>query len=71
MSVAPGEMYEGNVRDLSGAPEVRRRGNFTFLVYRMRDRTQVFWQEGNVCVLVSDIPGEDVIQLAFAKAMKA
>ena len=32
--------------------------------------TAVFWQEGAVvCVLVSDIETEEVVQLAFAKAM--
>jgi anti-sigma factor RsiW len=65
------QMYEGDVRDLSGAPEIRRHGDFTFLVYRAKNQTQVFWQEGKVaCVLVSDIPSEEVVQLAFAKAMK-
>jgi len=30
----------------------------------------VFWQEGEVvCALVSDLVREEVIQLAFAKAM--
>lgn len=65
------QMYEGDIRDLSGAPEVREHGDFTFLVYRAGDLTEVFWQEGTVtCVLVSDMPSEDVVQLAFAKAMK-
>jgi anti-sigma factor RsiW len=66
------QMYEGDIGELSGAPEVREHGDFTFLVYRSGDLTQVFWQEGTVtCVLVSDIPSEEVVQLAFAKAMKA
>lgn len=65
------QMYEGDVRDLSGAPELRRHGDFAFFVYRIAGQTQVFWQEGPVvCVLTSDIPGEEVVQLAFAKAMK-
>ena len=65
------QMYEGDIGDLSGAPEVREHGDFTFLVYRSGDLTEVFWQEGTVaCVLVSDMPSEDVVQLAFAKAMK-
>lgn len=43
----------------------------TFFVYRRGGSTQVFWQEGpTACVLVSDLPTEDVVQLAFAKAMK-
>jgi anti-sigma factor RsiW len=65
------QMYEGDVRHLSGAHEVREHGEFTFLVYRVKDQTQVFWQEGKVsCVLVGDLPSEEVVQLAFAKAMK-
>lgn len=66
------QMFEGDVRRLPKGATLRRNGDFTFFVYRSRGSTQVFWQEGRVvCVLVSDIPEEEVIQLAFAKAMKA
>ncbi len=66
------QMYEGDVRQLPKNALLRRNDDFTFFVYRSGGTTQVFWQEGNVvCVLVSDIPAEEVIQLAFAKAMKA
>ncbi len=37
----------------------------------MNGLTVVFWQEGAVtCVLTSDISPEEVVQLAFAKAVK-
>jgi anti-sigma factor RsiW len=65
------QMYEGRVSDLRAPKAVRRHGDFTFLVFRANDQTQVFWQEGDVvCVLTSDIPSEEVVQLAFAKAMQ-
>jgi anti-sigma factor RsiW len=66
------EMYEGRVEELPPAAERREHGGFTFFIYRHRGMTAVFWQEGPVtCVLVSDIDSEEVIALAFAKAMKA
>jgi len=66
------EMYEGRVEELPPAAERREHGGFTFFIYRDRGKTAVFWQEGPVtCVLVSDIDSEEVIALAFAKAMKA
>jgi anti-sigma factor RsiW len=66
------EMYAGGLADLPPAAEVLSHGGFEFHVYRRRNRTLVFWQEGTVtCVLVGDGVPEDVIQLAFAKAMKA
>jgi anti-sigma factor RsiW len=65
------QMYEGRVSDLRAPKSVRRHGDFTFLVFHANDQTQVFWQEGDVvCVLTSDIPSEEVVQLAFAKAMQ-
>jgi len=66
------EMYEGRVEELPPAAERREHGGFTFFIYRDIGKTAVFWQEGPVtCVLVSDIDSEEVIALAFAKAMKA
>jgi anti-sigma factor RsiW len=65
------QMYEGDLRRLRNPMAVHRKGDFTFLVFREEGQTQVFWQEGDVvCVLASDIPPEEVLQLAFAKAMK-
>lgn len=66
------QMYEGRTSELPRAPETRRHGDFTFSVYRRDKQTLVFWQEGRLtCVLASDGDPEEVIQLAFAKAMKA
>jgi len=66
------EMYEGRTSELPPPAETRRHGEFEFFIYRRGDRTAVFWQEGAVtCVLIGEGAPEDVIQLAFAKAMKA
>lgn len=65
------EMYEGDVRRLPKNGLQRSHAGITFFVYRRGGSTQVFWQEGaTTCVLVSDIPTEEVVQLAFAKAMR-
>lgn len=66
------EMYEGDVGQLPKSGELRRHNGFTFFVYHRGGGTQVFWQEGKTaCVLVSEIPTEEIVQLAFAKAMRA
>lgn len=50
---------------------VREHNGIAFQVYREGDLTLVFWQEGDVvCVLTSAAPAEDVVQLAFAKAIR-
>jgi len=65
------QMYEGRVSALPTAAEVRLHDGILFHVHHRGHTTLVFWQEGDVaCVLVSDIASEEVIQLAFAKAMK-
>ncbi len=64
------EMFSGKMSDLPATTEVREHNGFRFQIYRNGDRTAVFWPEGAVvCALVSDGPPEDVMQLAFAKAM--
>lgn len=64
------EMFAGKMSDLPAGAEVREHNGFRFQIYRHGDRTAVFWPEGAIlCVLVSDAPPEEVIQLAFAKAM--
>jgi anti-sigma factor RsiW len=66
------QMSEGSVEELPPGAERREHNGITFYIYRRGTRTIVFWQEGNVmCVLVSDIAADDVIQLAFAKAMRS
>lgn len=64
------QMYAGLAGDVRRGADVRRQGGITFFVHRARGLTLVFWQEGDVaCVLVSDIPREEVVTLAVAKAM--
>ena len=65
------QMYEGKISELPPTDDVRQHNGITFYVHRSERRTIVFWQEGDVvCVLVSDVPPEDVVQLAFAKAVR-
>lgn len=65
------QMYPGHVSELSGERELRTNNEIDFYIYRLNEITLVFWQEGEVtCVLVSDIDSEEVVQLAFAKAVK-
>lgn len=63
-------MYAGNVATLPAGATTQENKGIQFHVYKQAGLTMVFWQEGAVvCVLSSDIPGADVVQLAFAKAM--
>ncbi len=69
------QMFEGGTGDLPETPDLRQNNGFSFHVSRVvldsRAVTLVFWQEGNIiCVLASDLPTEDVVKLAFAKAMR-
>jgi anti-sigma factor RsiW len=64
------QMYAGLASDVRRGAEVMAQGGITFFVHRARGLTLVFWQEGDVaCVLVSDIPRDEVVALAVAKAM--
>jgi anti-sigma factor RsiW len=66
------QMFPGIASDLPKGAILREHNGIEFYVYERNGLTTVFWQEGEVlCVLVSDIPSEQVIQLAFAKAMIA
>ncbi len=65
------QMYEGTLARLPAAGETREHNGIAFRVYRSGALTLVFWQEGAVvCVLASDAPTEEVLQLAYAKAVK-
>lgn len=65
------QMFVGRVTDLPAPAERRSAKGIDFQIYERDGKTVVAWQEGRVvCILVSDIPREDVIQLAIAKAMK-
>lgn len=64
------QMFAGRLEQLPAGATLRENKGIRFQVYRQGTLTAVFWQEGAVvCVLVSDIEPEEVIQLSFAKAM--
>jgi anti-sigma factor RsiW len=65
------QMYEGRTAELPPAAQTRVHNDITFHIYEREGRTIVFWQEGEVvCVLAGEGGAENVIALAFAKAMK-
>lgn len=66
------QMYPGLVTELPPQGTILRENKgIRFYIYRVNGLTVAFWQEGAVtCVLTSDIDPEEVIQLAFAKAVK-
>ena len=64
-------MYIGAASELPGGSVERENRGIKFHVYQVKGVTMVFWQEGKVvCVLSSDMPVENVVQLAFAKAKR-
>jgi len=65
------QMFEGTLDELPRGGETRVHDGIEFRVFSEDGVTLVFWTEGSVvCVLVSDGPREDVVQLAYAKAVK-
>jgi anti-sigma factor RsiW len=63
------QMYVGKVSELPGGSVERGHRGKKFQIYQVKGVTMVFWQDRKVvCVLISDIPAENVVQLAFAKA---
>jgi anti-sigma factor RsiW len=65
------QMYPGQVTELPAGARLRESKGIQFYIYRVNGLTVAFWQEGAItCVLTSDIDSEEVIQLAFAKAVK-
>lgn len=64
------EMYPGRVDELPTGANRRTNNGIEFHVFDRAGLTLAFWQEGDVvCVLVGGGPPEEVIQLAFAKAV--
>jgi anti-sigma factor RsiW len=64
------QMYPGRLADLPAADGTRTENGFEFRVYSRGGVTLVFWQEGDlVCVLAADLPADEVVALAVAKAM--
>jgi len=65
------EMYGGTLAQLPRAAQQRVRDGITFRIYRVGGMTLVFWQEGAVvCVLASQRNTDEVVQLAYAKAVR-
>jgi anti-sigma factor RsiW len=65
------QMFEGRLSELPPAETVREHNGIRFHVHHKDGLTMVFWQEGEVvCVLAAEIPSEEVIQLAFGKAVR-
>jgi len=65
-------MLRGGLSDLPPADEEREHDGIPFRVHQVEAVTLVFWPEGEVlCLLVGDGDPEALVQLAFAKAMKA
>jgi mycothiol system anti-sigma-R factor len=63
-------MYPGVAAELPAGATLRENHGIQFRVYQRGGVTMVFWPEGKIiCALSSDIAAEDVVQLAFAKAM--
>ena len=64
------QMFQGRVGELPKGATLRENKGIQFHIYQKEKITAVFWQEGAVvCVLASDLAPEQVVQLAFAKAM--
>jgi hypothetical protein len=64
-------MFAGSAEDLPATDDVRENGGFQFHIVRQGNVTLVFWLEGDVvCVLISRNPTDEVVKLAFAKAMR-
>jgi anti-sigma factor RsiW len=66
-------MLLGRAAELGGgAAAVRRHDGIAFHVHRLGRLTVVLWQEGaTACALVSDGDPEELVRLAYAKAMHA
>jgi anti-sigma factor RsiW len=66
------EMFQGRPPDLPPGAERFEHDGIPFFAYRERGVTAVFWPEGDLlCVLVSDLPAEELRALAIAKAMRS
>ncbi len=64
------QMYAGSVTVLPPPDAVRVHRDFHFHIHRREGLTLVFWQEGEVvCVLAGDSDPEEIVALAFEKAM--
>jgi anti-sigma factor RsiW len=66
------EMYVGTLAELPHPDARRDRNGISFLIFKRGPTTAVFWIEGHlVCVALSEMPTDEVVALAFAKALKS
>lgn len=66
------QMLREGLAALPPAHEQREHDGIRFALYHLAGITVVFWEEGEVlCVLAGAGNSEGIVQLAFAKAMKA
>jgi anti-sigma factor RsiW len=66
------QMYRGRMDQLPKDGQPFEHGGIAFRAFARGGSAQVFWQEGDVtCVLVAEGTIEELLPLAFAKAMKA
>jgi anti-sigma factor RsiW len=65
------QMYQGRIEDLPETDDIRENEGIKFYSYRVDGVAVTFWREGDViCVLASRADPEQVVALAFAKAVK-
>ena len=65
------QMFEATVASLPQGSIVRKHNGTRFYRYERGGTTTVFWPEGSVlCVLAGDGAPDEVLQLAYAKAVK-
>lgn len=66
------DMFRGQIAELPQRAALRQHNGIDFHVYERDGVTMVFWKEGPViCVLTARGDPEEVIQLAFAKAVRS
>lgn len=65
------QMFEATVSSLPAGSMIRKHDGIRFYRYERGGTTTVFWPEGAVlCVLSSDGASDEVLRLAYAKAVK-
>ena len=65
------QMFRGKIEDLPKTDDIREHDGIRFYSYQVNCVSMTFWREGNViCVLASMGSLEEVVALAFAKAVK-
>lgn len=66
------QRFEGRVEELARPDRIFVRGAGKVHLYRSRRGSAVFWQDGAVTrSLASDVPGEELVRLAFSRTPPA